>query len=256
MNLYEAIFTRKSTRQYLFEPVSPDVLEKIGAFYKNIPPLFPGIETEIGITENAEGKRAIKGLFPVRAPYYLSIYSEDRDRAEMNAGYIMEQISLYMMTLGLGSCMLGAARLVNAPEERSGKKFVILMAFGKPKGELRRRAGSAKRLEVKELCVFKDKPTRWMNSVIEVARLAPSDANRQPWRFVVTDHQIHIFSRKTNMEHPKKWDEFDFGVMFSHIAIASDELWLDVDLIKLENISQKNFRNNQYVLSAVIRTNR
>ena len=256
MNLYEAIFFRKSTRQYLIEPVSADILAKIGAFYEEITPLFPGIETEIGITENTEGKRALRGFFSVRAPYYLSIYSEDRDRAGMNAGYILEQLSLYMLTLGLGSCILGGSKLVDAPSERDGKKFVILMAFGKPKGELRRRPGSAKRLDTKELCVFKDKPTKWMNDVIEVARLAPSDLNRQPWRFVVTDHEIHVFSRKTNMEHPKKWEELDFGVMFSHIAVASDELWLDVDLIRLENISQKNFRNNQYVLSAVIRTER
>lgn len=256
MNLYEAIFSRKSTRQFLMEPVSAEMLAKIGTFYKEITPLFPGIGTEIGITENTSGKKMVKGLFSAKAPYYLSIYSEVRDRSEMNAGYILEQISLYLTTLGLGSCFLGSAKLADGPEERDGKHFVILMAFGKPKGELLRRTGAAKRLDVRELCVFKDKPTRWMNEVIEVARLAPSDFNRQPWRFVVTDHEIHIFSRKNNMEHPKKWDEFDFGVMFSHIAVASDELWLDVDLIRLENISQKNFRNNQYVLSAIIRTDR
>ena len=51
----------------------------------------------------------------------------------------------------------------------------------------------------------------------------------------------------------KKWDEFNFGVMFAHIMIVSEEKWLDLDLIRLENISQKNFRSNQYVLSAVMK---
>ena len=92
-----------------------------------------------------------------------------------------------------------------------------------------------------------------MTQVIEAARLAPSAMNRQPWRFVVVNTRIHIFSKKDGMDKPRRWDEFSFGVMFAHIAIASEELWLDVDLIRLENISQKNFKSNQYVLSAIVR---
>lgn len=78
MDQYEAIFARKSTRQFLMEPVPAETLAKIGAFYEKAEPLFPGIATEIGITENAAGKHVLKGWFGVKAPYYLSIYSEDR----------------------------------------------------------------------------------------------------------------------------------------------------------------------------------
>ena len=118
---------------------------------------------------------------------------------------------------------------------------------------LTRRPEHANRLPVRELCVYKDQPSRWMTQVIEAARLAPSAMNRQPWRFVVVNTRIHIFSKKDGMDKPRRWDEFSFGVMFAHIAIASEELWLDVDLIRLENISQKNFKSNQYVLSAIVR---
>ena len=48
-------------------------------------------------------------------------------------------------------------------------------------------------------------------------------------------------------------NEANFGIMFSHMMIVAEELWLDVDLIRLEEISQKNFPNNQYVLSAILR---
>lgn len=253
MNLYEAIYQRRSVRKFRMEPVDPEILTKIGRFYEQIHPLFPGIGTEIGIKENVEGKKICRGLFGRMAPYYLTIYSETSDRFEMNAGYICEQISLYMLTLGLGSCYLGGATLADAPKMRDEKKFVILMAFGKPYGRLTRRPEDAKRLPVRELCVFRENPPRWMTDVIEAARLAPSSMNRQPWRFVASQNRIHIFSKKDGMDKPKRWDEFNFGVMFAHIAIVSDELWLDVDLIRLENISQKNFRSNQYVLSAITR---
>ena len=253
MNLYEAIFLRRSVRSFQMEAIDPDTLTRIGRFYEQIEPLFPGIATEIGIKENVAGKRVLRGLFGQMAPYYLTIYSEVRDRFEMNAGYICEQISLYMLTLGIGSCCLGSARLKDSPDMRNDKAFVIVLAFGKPSGRLTRRPEDAKRLQIKDLCVFKDPPTSWMNQVLEAARLAPSAMNRQPWRFVAAQNRIHIFSRKDGMDKPRRWDEFNFGVMFAHIAIASEELWLDVDLIRLENISQKNFKSNQYVLSAIVR---
>ncbi len=253
MNLYEAIFLRQSVRQFSMTPVAPELLQRIGTFYEQIRPLFPGISTEIGITENVDGKHRLQGLFGIRAPYYLTIYSEERDRAEMNAGYICGQLSLYMVTLGLGSCYIGVSWQRDMPLARGSMKLIMTMAFGLPKGPLMRRANEARRLPVRELCVYKDEPVRWMTQVIEAARLAPSYKNSQPWRFVVVGRRIHIFSKKDGMDKPRKWVEFSFGVMFSHIAAASEELWLEVDLIRLENVSQKNFKNNQYVLSAIVR---
>ena len=93
-----------------------------------------------------------------------------------------------------------------------------------------------------------------MKQLLEAARLAPSSMNSQPWRFVVYDSRIHIFSKKRSMERLKRWDEVNFGIMFANMMVVAEELWLDVDLIRLEEITQKNFPNNQYVLSAILRT--
>ena len=89
------------------EAIDPEQLAAIGAFFEDAQFLSPGISTEIGITDNTDGKHAPWGFFGVKAPYYLSIYSEKKDRYMMNAGCIMEQISLYMLTLGIASCFLG-----------------------------------------------------------------------------------------------------------------------------------------------------
>ena len=252
MTLYDAIFWRRSTRQFRMERLDEGLLKDIAAFYEGVAPLFPGISTEIGMTCCLDSGRFAKGLFTVKAPYYLSFYSEERDRSDMNAGYICEQLCLYMLTKGIASCIFASGTLREAPERRGSKKLVILIAFGKPEGALRRRASDAKRLPVRELCVYKDKPKRWMTEVIEAARLAPSALNKQPWRFVVVGNRIHMFSRRGSMERPGRWDEFNFGAMFSHIAVASEELWLEIDLIRLDNISQKSFKVNQYVLSAIV----
>ncbi|MCR5294761.1 MAG: nitroreductase family protein [Lachnospiraceae bacterium] len=253
MNLYEAMNLRKSTRRYCWEPLSEDTLKRIGAFYEEVESLFPGIRTEIGITDNLDRKHMPKGLFAVKAPYYLTVYSERKDRYAVNAGYICEQMSLYMHTLGLGSCFLGSAKLPKKKRVHDDLTFVIMMAFGKPEGILSRRSADAKRLPLQKLCTYRDEPGRMIRELLEAARLAPSAFNTQPWRFVAADGNIHIFSKKNDIDQFRMLDEFSFGTMFSHIMIAADELWLDVDLIRLENISQKDFKKSQYVLSAVVR---
>ena len=70
---------------------------------------------------------------------------------------------------------------------------------------------------------------------------------------MVYDNRIHIFSKKHSVEKLRKWDEVNFGIMFANMMVAAEELWLDVDLIRLGDISQKNFSNNQYVLSAILK---
>lgn len=49
MNLFEAIFVRKSVRSYTNEGISPKVLEDILKQFDEINGLFGGVETELAI---------------------------------------------------------------------------------------------------------------------------------------------------------------------------------------------------------------
>ena len=240
MNLYEAIFVRKSIRNYEMEPISPQLLKEICDYHKEIEGLNAGIQTEITVIDNTKKHQISLNPFGVKAPYYMAIY-------------IMEQMSLFVCSKGLGSCFVGSAKPKPGMGKLGDKKFVIMLAFGKCKGSPYRKAAEAKRMDLKELSVYKEVPRQWMNQLLEGARLAPSSMNSQPWRFVVYDSRIHIFAKKHNMNHLGKWEEFNFGVMFSHLMLVAEELWLEVDLIRLEDISHKNFPNNQYMLSAILK---
>lgn len=253
MNLFEAIFVRKSVRSYTNEPLSSQMMEDILKQFDEIKGLFGGIETELAIFDNRKGEYKLLGLLGVKAPYYLILYSEEKDRALMNAGYLMEQLSLYLYTRGLGSCFLGAPIISKKYQKRGNKKLMVVLAFGKAKGSCVRKQAEAKRLSLNELCVYKETPRQWMKQLLEAARMAPSSMNSQPWRFVVFDSRIHIFSKKQNSDRLGRWNELNFGIMFSHMMVVAEEIWLDVDLIRLEEITQKNFPNNQYVLSAILR---
>ncbi|MDD3218345.1 MAG: nitroreductase family protein [Lachnospiraceae bacterium] len=254
MNLYEAIFVRRSVRKYKMEPISSKIMEEIQGYMQEVTVLFGGIKSEMAIIDNTKGQERMMGMFSVKAPYYLAIYSEEKDKCKMNAGYIMQQMALFMCCKGLGTCFLGSNMIKEKTNPAGDKKLMVLMAFGKSRGSCIRKQAEAGRLSLQELCVYKEVPRQWMKQLLDAARLAPSSMNSQPWRFVVYDNRFHIFSKKHSVERLGKFDELNFGIMFANIMLVAEELWLDVDLIRLEDISQKTFSNNQYVLSAILKS--
>lgn len=256
MTLYEAIFARRSVRSYRRDKVEETLLEGLVEFFHEMEPLFAGIQTSIEIVES-EGKKAggrFGGVINVQAPYYLAIYSEDKEKADMNAGYIMQQLSLYLFGKGIGSCFQGMAscKKGTAPE---GLHFVMLMAFGYPKAELSAPRSERKRLSLDELCAYKEKPRRAVREMLEAARLAPSSLNGQPWRFVVYENRIHVFSKRpvAGRRAFGRYNEFNFGVMMANIMVVAERIWVDIDLIKLDNITHISLANNQYVISIIMK---
>ena len=79
MNLYEAIFLRKSVRNYEMEALKPSLLTEIKDYCKQIEGLNPGITTDISIIDNTKGQYKRVHLLGVKAPYYLAFYSEDKE---------------------------------------------------------------------------------------------------------------------------------------------------------------------------------
>lgn len=253
MNSFEAIFVRKSVRSYLQTELEPQILEGILTKFQEIKGLCEGTESELCILDNRKGQYRMLSVLGVKAPYYLALYSDEFDRCTMNAGYLMEQMSLYLCSIGLGSCFVGNPIVTKKLQTKGSKKLMLVLAFGKAKKSCTRTPAAADRMELNKLCVFKDKPKYWVNQLLEVARLAPSSFNSQPWRFVVFDNCMHIYCKKQKLEYLKKWDEVNFGILFAHMMIAAEELWIDVDLIRLEEITHKQFSNTEYVLSAVLK---
>lgn len=254
MNLYETVYERKSIRKFRMEPVNEKILSGIFIFMEQMEPLFPEIEIKLEIMDNLAKKNQIKGMFRVEAPYYLLIYTENKEKSDLNAGYIMEQISLYLVTKGVGSCFQGMVKKKNDKVDK-GMHYVMALAFGYPKGALLRQGYQAKRLSMEEICVYKERPTTWVKEILEAARLAPSSMNNQPWRFVVYENRIHVFSKLSVRKGAvlQRLTEFDMGVMLANVMVAAEEIWIYLDLIRLENISHKSLLNNQYLLSILLK---
>lgn len=255
MNLYEAIYARRSIRNYRMEPVDDTILNGIPGFLSEIEPLFPDIRTEIRIINRCTDKEKIGGFCNVKAPYYLALYTENKEKSDMNAGFLMQQLSLYLESRGMGSCFVGMARKRDKELEAEGLSLKIMMAFGTPKDALIRSEKEPKRIPLDDLCVYKEAPKAWVKEMLEAARLAPSSNNCQPWRFVVYENRIHVFSKRPMDEKGfrNRFNELNFGIMLANVMVAAEEVWVDLDLIRLNNITHKSIPNNQYVISILLK---
>ena len=125
-SLYEAVFKRKSF--HLFRGVGDDrlvksELEAIVAAWKGFKRFLPEIRTAVRIVP------ARKVNFKHDAEYCILIYSEKKENYLMNAGYIGEQLDLWLVNHNIGSLWFG----IGKPDEPSydEMEFVIMIAIHK-----------------------------------------------------------------------------------------------------------------------------
>ena len=205
MTLNEMIYMRKSCRSFTGKPVDPEMIGKILSF--ELTPLYPDIRVRMDIVSRDK----VKCICPWTTPQLITVYSEEKDGYLENIGFLFQQMDLFLQTLGLGVCWLGMGRIdPRTARSVEGMKFVIMLSFGHPKGEQLRR-------DVKE---FKRKPmesiTDQADPRLEVARLAPSAINSQPWYFTHEGDAIHVWCSK-------KGGPLDVGIALAHLYVADPD---------------------------------
>ncbi len=251
MNLYEAIFVRKTVRKYKMNPIEQNRLDGILGFAQSLPMLFQEIAVEYKILNRTEASQFFSHTVSVKAPYYLVLTSENATGHLINAGYLMEQISLYLTAKGLGSCYVGSAKPKKSVMDGLDHEYVITLAFGEGENDVYRPADKAKRLPIGDIAVYKSEVNKNIETMIKAAHLSPSSMNSQPWRFVVYDNRIHIFCKKnvflTSVLFEVKM--IDIGICLAHLLVTAEELWIDVKALRLDNISNITFKKNDYVIS-------
>lgn len=253
MNTFEAMFSRRSIHHFKQEKLDWEVISDLLEYANKLPMMMEGIAVEFKLVSNIEEKQGFYGPFNVKAPYYLCISSEVKEDYMLNAGYLMQQISLYLNTKGIGTCFLVAYPGSNLKATMK-YEYVVALAFGKTSTPLFRNSSEAKRLPESDVVVYKEEVTPDIKQVLCAARLSPSAFNSQPWRFVVYRNRIHIFAKKNHfiakaLDYNKM---IDMGIMMANLLLASEELWVDVTLSKSEALKNKQLQKNEYVCTVTI----
>lgn len=232
MTLNEMIYKRKSCRSFTSVPVDGEMMERILSF--EMKPLYPEIKVRMDIMSRDE----IKCILPWVPPQVITVYSEEAEGYLENAGFLFQQMDLYLQSLGLGVCWLGMGKPNprTAPEVE-GMKFVIMLAFGYPKGDqLRHDPKEFKRKSLSQIADIED-------IKLEPARLAPSSINSQPWYFVHDEDILHVFcAGRAVAGHMNR---IDIGIALAHLYIANPETFC---VIKTQTSPQ--ISGHKYICSA------
>ena len=258
MNYSALIQNRRSVREFTDKQVFFGDLDHIRDYYnKSVRRLVPELKTQLYFF-GTDSRAALEGAagynsFLVGAPQYLVLMSEKHELAELNAGYIMEDLILKLTDMDLGSCWVTFAdseEIKNALGIRSELDVAAIAAFGygkKTTKRLRLNIRSMSNVDVVAKHRYMD-PKRsvqdmaflnsWGNThnldsyigffddmlweALYAASLSPSYLNRQAYGFVIHDGGISLVSRPDayNTEVDGK---LSLGIVLHHFSSVAED---------------------------------
>lgn len=210
-----AIYYRRSCRSYSSEPLTRTELAEIEDFSKTLVPLDNKIRTAMQIVPGD----AVRFYFPWKAPQLIAFFSENKPGYLENAGFLLQQMDLWLQSRGLGVCWLGLGKPKNQVKTPEGMEFVILLAFGTPKEPLSREMRKFNRKTMAEISDREDKK-------LECVRVAPSSTNSQPWYFTHEGETIHAFRSEAGLlRHAMlgTMNRIDMGIALAHLYVENKE---------------------------------
>lgn len=231
MNYTALIENRRSVREFTDEKVCPCKLTALKEYYhKDCKRLLPEVKTALlvfgeEVREQLEGAAGYN-QFLVGAPNYLVLLSEKHPQALINAGYMMQDISLKLADMDLGSCWITftdseAVKKVLSIDSRLDVVAILAFGHGK-KAPMRPRINilSMSNVDIKAKRRYMDpkKPlselvfrNTWGNrygvdsylgffddmlwEALHAASLAPSYLNRQAYGFLLLDGGVALVSQ-------------------------------------------------------------
>jgi len=235
---YDAISVRRSRRRYSDRKVAAAALEALTAFTERFR-LAPGARVALV----ADGGDVFTGLLErfggaygrVEGAPLTAAFVGPKD-SELQIGYVGEAFVLEATRLGLGTCWVAgmfdrksAASLVKL---HRGELVFAVTPVGHPVEQKRvvermmsTAVRSAARRQVEEIAPRLMRTSghghpawpAWAVTAVEAARLAPSGANKQPWRFSM-EHDALVMGHadRTGWTAP-----IDFGIAMLHVELGA-----------------------------------
>lgn len=211
----DTIYRRRSCRSYASEPVSPAQILEIETFCQDLRPLDPDIRVSWQIVSADQ----VRFYMPWKSPQLIAVFSENKPGFLENAGFMFQQVDLFLQSKGLGVCWMGLGKPRSQIEAPSGMEFVILLPFGTPNEPLSREIRKFPRKSMAEISDQEDPR-------LECARVAPSSTNSQPWYFTHEDNTIHAFRSNAGiLRHVMlgTMNRIDMGIALAHLYVENQD---------------------------------
>ena len=246
-----AIELRHSVRKFLPEPLPEELTERITGFFAGLEPPFEHNVRIVPFKAEPGKKLYNNGINPVDN---LAVMAETDLVSVSKAGFIGELVMLYAVSLGLSACWFGHYKLsevgryvegiASADRIREstmgygygkqvdvGERVICCMPFGRDDEQTKRLVdvvagrNGAKRKPLEDLLETPGSlggiPAD-IREALELAKLAPSAANSQMWRFGFSDdfHTLSV-AKPIGYKH-FKWEhpDVDIGMCAAHLWLG------------------------------------
>lgn len=258
MNYSALIENRRSVREFTDQKVCPCSLTKIKDFYnEECKRLVPELKTAL-LVFGEDAKEKLEGAagynnFLIGAPTYLVLLSEKHPLAGLNAGYMMQDISLKLTDMDLGSCWItftdsDALKKALSIDSRLDVAAILALGHGK-KAPMRPRFNilSMSNVDIKAKRRYMD-PKKGVSDLVflntwgnrhgvsdfigffddvlweafHAASLSPSYLNRQAYGFLLHDGRITLVSTPDDYNTPLDGD-LSLGIALLHFDAVAEK---------------------------------
>ncbi len=268
MELYDAIFYRKSTRKYSLRNIKEEFMNEIKSVCENI--TYPNKKVNIK-AHVVERGHLINLLMnkkdSIKAPHYIVVTSNEVEDYLFNVGYAMEEVVLKLTSLGIGTCWIESdldiesmhefIKIEEIEEEEIDKeelnlrkeKLQIIIAFGYPEESeniFRVNKSKVDRKHLKKICKNIDSE---LGDIVEAVRLSPSIKNSQPWIMYNKNNEIHFYKEKTKKKLDKI-NDISMGIAIRHFDIACKNFG---QIVEYKTICPKKRLNKEFCISAILK---
>ncbi|PKP60860.1 hypothetical protein CVT91_04355 [Candidatus Atribacteria bacterium HGW-Atribacteria-1] len=265
MDILTAIQRRLSVRSYKDRPVSSALLERIlglASTADHLTSIPPRIKLISGVEQTKHILTSLIGSYGLvrNSPHLLvGVMPEESELSRIDLGYVLEQVVLKTVQLGLGTCWISgsfdAQRAGNVVGLAPGEVVAAVCALGHPSEDHRGRlhirtmrwlAGGHRRKPLTEIIFSEHWGEPWspnaadstLITVLEHARLAPSGYNRQPWRFIIRSDDVlltlilakpgivdRLYPLVNVEQHTRvRAKPIDAGIVMAHFALVFEAI--------------------------------
>ena len=224
MTRKDAIVARRSVRTYTAEPIKDSILTELRQFIGTIKPLHSSIKTNVSILSREDYMRKYHAVMGRNAQHYIVIRSVMKDGYLENAGFIGQQIILFLTEQDVGTCWLGMCK-PKAADDAGQLPYVATICFGRADNAPRRLSPEeANRKLLHEIVLGKISSPELL-PLLDAGRLAPSAMNRQPVRYITEGTNIYVYRKRpmVSIKYLEELNCIDVGAALANIYVASDE---------------------------------
>lgn len=265
-SIIDVIRNRRSVRTFNGAALSPEDRKKLEDFLRTIETPF-GVPVDIRIL-NAQAHNLSSPVI-LGADLYAAAKVRRVPRGEEALGYAMEQFVIYAASLGIGTVWLAAT--LSRPTFEAAMELARdeVMPAATPLGYPAEKMSSRETLMRKGIKADQRLPfesiffldsfstplTRAEAGVyavpLELVQRAPSATNKQPWRAIVENGNVHFYEKKTKgyaREATGDIQKVDLGIALAHFMLAIKELGIAGALINKDpGIAHEE--DTEYILS-------